>query len=148
MVQPKIAVIEMGQTCSKNYERAINLLRAWDVDHMQAKLAEYADKVKMLNMRTEQPVTGENVVDAMKCHATNEEQSLSLMDDLEIVGNTFFATAMHLKTLRAIICNPAVYAQKLHMENREDADLKEDPKERGVHKRSCYCKHASSSSVH
>lgn len=63
----------MGQICFKNYERVINLFRVWDVDYMQVKLVEYVDKVKMLNMRIEQLVIGENVVDAMKCYVINEE---------------------------------------------------------------------------
>lgn len=63
----------MGQICFKNYERVINLFRVWDLDYMQVKLVEYVDKVKMLNMRIEQLVIGENVVDAMKCYVINEE---------------------------------------------------------------------------
>jgi len=72
-------------------------------------------------------VTRENVVDALKWHATDDQKILGLMDDLEIIGQTFYNTAVHFKTLRAIICNPPVYAQKLHVANGEGAAFKRDP---------------------
>lgn len=79
----------------------------------------------MLNTRTELPVTRPNVVDTMKFHAIDDEQFLGLVDDLEITRQTFYNTAIHFKTLRAIICNPSVYSQKLNMSN-EDAQFKSE----------------------
>lgn len=79
----------------------------------------------MLNTRTELPVTRPNVVDTMKFHAIDDEQFLGLIDDLEITRQTFYNTAIHFKTLRAIICNPSVYSQKLNMSN-EDAQFKSE----------------------
>ena len=49
------------------------------------------------------------------------------MDDLEIIGQTFYNTAIHFKTLRALICNPSAYSQKINMANGEDANFKSDP---------------------
>lgn len=66
--RPKIALSEMGETCSKNYERAMDLLSGWELETMRHKLEKYADKVKMLNTRTELPVMRQNVVEAMKFH--------------------------------------------------------------------------------
>lgn len=79
----------------------------------------------MLNTRTELPVTRPNVVDTMKFHAIDDEQFLGLIDDLEITRQTFYNTAIHFKTLRAIICNPSAYSQKLNMSN-EDAQFKSE----------------------
>ena len=81
----------------------------------------------MLNTSTEQAVTRENVVNVMKWHATQDEQFLSLMGDLDVIGNTFYTMAIHFKTLRALICNPTMFAQKLHMANGADSDFKKDP---------------------
>ena len=127
LCRPKIALSEMAETCSKNFERAIDTLRVWELEDVKGKVEEYVEKVKILNTCTELPVTHENVVDEMKWHATQNEQFLSLMEDLEIVGNMFYTTAIRFKTLRALICNPAIFAQKLHMANGADADFKKDP---------------------
>ena len=88
---------------------------------MRGKLQQYSEKVKVLNTRTELPVTRQNVVDAMKFHATDDEEFLSLVDDLEVIGEAFYNTAIHFKMSRALVCNPYVYAQKMNMANREDA---------------------------
>lgn len=80
----------------------------------------------MLNTRTELPVMRPNVVDTMKFHAIDDEQFLGLIDDLEITRQTFYNTAIHFKTLRAIICNPSAYSQKLNMSNKEDAQFKSE----------------------
>ena len=124
---PKIALSEMAETCSKNFERAIDTLRIWPLEEMKTKLEDYADKVRMLNTRTELPVTRDNVVDMMKFHATEDEQFLSLMDDLKVIGSAFYTTTIHYKVLRTLICNPANYAQKLQMANGADANFKKDP---------------------
>ena len=124
--RPKIALSEMGETYSKNYDKAIDLLSRWDLESMQGKLKQYSDKVKMLNTRTEPPVSRENVIDAMKFHATDDEEFLSLIDDLEVIGQSFYNTAIHFKTLRALICNPYAYAQKMNMANGEDAQFKSE----------------------
>ena len=115
--RPKIAL---------NYDRAIDLLSPWDLDSMREKLQHYSDKVKMLNTRTELPVTRENLVEAMKFHATDDEEFLSLINDLEVIGQLFYNTAIHFKTLRALICNRYVYAQKMNMANGEDAQFKSE----------------------
>ena len=122
--RPKIALSEMGESCSKNYDRALDLLSGWDLETMRGKRQQYSEKVKVLNTRTELPVTRQNVVDAMKFHRTDDEEFLSLVDDLEVIGQTFYNTAIHFKMLRALICNPYVYAQKMNMANREDVQFK------------------------
>lgn len=43
--RPKIALSEMRETCSKNYEKAIDLLSGWELETMRAKLQQYAEKV-------------------------------------------------------------------------------------------------------
>ena len=116
----------MGGICLKNYDRALDLLSGWDLETTRGKLQQYSEKVKVLNTHTELPVTRQNVVDAMKFHATDDEEFLSLVDDLEVIGQAFYNTAIHLKTLRALICNPYVYAQKMNMANREDAQFKSE----------------------
>ena len=122
----------MGETCSKNYDRAIDFLEGRDTDTLRQRLREYGDKVKMLNSRTELPVTQENVIDCMRFHATQSEEFLSMIDDLEIIGQTFYNTAIHFKTLRALICNPTEYAGKINMANGHDNELKSDPSVKNV----------------
>lgn len=63
----------------------------------------------------------------MKYHATDDNKLLTLLDDLEIIGNTFFTMAMHFKTLRALTCNPLIYALQIAMANGMDTELKKDP---------------------
>ena len=126
-LRPKIALSEMSETASKNYERAIDLLKKYDLDFMSAKLEHYSDTVKMLNSRTDQSITREDVLRTMRYHATEDEDVLTLMDDLEIIGNCFFTTAMHFKTLRVLICNPKVYGQTSAMANGADSELKSNP---------------------
>ena len=48
---------------------------------------------------------------------------LSLIDDK---GQSFYNTAIHFKMLRALICNPYIYAQKMNMANGEDAQFKSE----------------------
>ena len=126
-LRPKIALSEMSETVSKNYGRAIDLLKKYNLDFMNAKLEHYSDTVKMLNWRTDQSVTKEDVLKTMHYHATEDDDVLTLMDDLEIIGNCLFTTAMHFKTLRALICNPKIYGQKSAMANGADSELKTNP---------------------
>ena len=89
----------MREMCSKNYERAIDLLSGWELETMRQKLQQYAEKVKMLNMYTELLVTRQNIVDAIKFHAADDEQFLGLIDDLEIIGQTFYNTLYNFTPL-------------------------------------------------
>ena len=78
----------------------------------------------MLNSRTDQSVTREDVLCTMRYQGNEDQDLLTLMDDLEIIGNCFFTMAMHFKTLRALICNPKVYGEKSAMANGADSQLK------------------------
>ena len=51
LCRPKIALSKMAETCSKNFERAIDTLRVWDLQDMKSKLEEYAEKVNPLVTR-------------------------------------------------------------------------------------------------
>ena len=117
----------MAETCSKNYDRALDLLDSWERETIRQKLREYGEKVKMLNTRTELPVTRQDVIDCTRFHATQNEEFLSLIDDLEIIGQTFYNTAIHFKTLHALICNPSAYAMKVNLANGQDTEFKTDP---------------------
>ena len=122
----------MGETCSKNYDRAIDLLESRDTGTLRQRLREYGEKVKMLNSRTELPVTRDDVVECMRFHATRNEEFLTMIDDLEIIGQAFYNTAIHFKTLRALICNPGEYATKINMANGHDKELKSDPSVKNI----------------
>ena len=71
--RPKIALSELGETCSKNHERAMELLDNYENETIRERLREYGEKAKMLNTRTELPVTRQDVTEAMKFHATDDE---------------------------------------------------------------------------
>lgn len=124
--RPEIGLSETGESYSENHERAMDLLREWDLDTISSRLQEYDDTIKMLNTRTELPFSKQDIIKAVKYHATDDNKLLTLLDDLEIIGNTFFTMAMHFKTLRALICNPLIYAQQIAMANGMDTELKKD----------------------
>lgn len=103
----------------------MELLDNYENETIRERLREYGEKAKMLNTRTELPVTRQDVTEAMKFHATDDEAIWWMT--FKVIGQTFYNTAIHFKTLRAIIRNPLAYSQTLNMANGEDTNFKSEP---------------------
>lgn len=48
--RPEIGLSETGESYSENHERAMDLLREWDLDTISSRLQEYGDTIKMLTL--------------------------------------------------------------------------------------------------